>query len=148
MLQKLQNLCNVSAAQDAGREAAFHAMRDKFANADTDAILLFDAAEAFNSINPEVMLHNLKFICPIIAAYTINCYATPSRLYTVDGGEILSIEGKTQGDPIAMGAYALGILPLIKFLLEFTNANEMNVKEVFFTDEFFVAGSLSCIKSY
>ena len=74
MLQKLQNLCNVSAAQDAGREAAFHAMRDKFANADTDAILLFDAAEAFNSINPKVMLHNLKFICPITAAYAMQLH--------------------------------------------------------------------------
>ena len=33
----------------------------------TDAVLLIDAENAFNSINRKVMLHNLKFICPIIA---------------------------------------------------------------------------------
>ena len=85
-------------------------------NVDTDAILLIDAENAFNFINPEVMLHNLKFICPIIATYIINCYVTPSRLFIAGEGEILSSEGATQGDPTAIGAFALGILPLIKFL--------------------------------
>ena len=85
-------------------------------NVDTDAVLLIYAENAFNFINPEVMLRNLKFICPIIATYIINCYATPSRLFIADEGEILSSEGATQGDPTAIGAFALGILPLIKFL--------------------------------
>ena len=67
------------------------------------------------------MLRNLKFIYPIIATYIINCYATTSRLFIVGGGEILSSERTTQGDPTALGAYALGILPLIKFPLEFIN---------------------------
>ena len=104
---------------------------------DTDAVLLIDTENVFNSINRKIMLHNLKFICPIIATYIIKCYATPSRLFIVGGGEILSSEGTTKGDPIAMGAYALGILPLIKFLLEFINLNEMNTKEVVFADNFF-----------
>ena len=47
-----------------------------------------------------------------------------------------------------MGAYALGILPLIKFLLEFINLNEMNAKEVVFADGFSVASSLNSIKDY
>ena len=70
-------------------------------NIDADAVLLIDAEIAFNSINRKVMLHNLKFICPIIATYILNCYATPSRLFIASGGEILSIEGITQGDPTA-----------------------------------------------
>ena len=57
------------------------------------------------------MLHNLKFICPIIVTYIINCYATLSSLFIVGEGDILPSEGTTQGDPTAMGAYALDILP-------------------------------------
>ena len=36
-------------------------------NADTDAALLIDAENAFNSIHCKIILHNLKFTCPIIA---------------------------------------------------------------------------------
>ena len=52
----------------------------------------------------------MKFIYSIIATYIINCYTTPSSLFIVGGGEILSNEGTTQGGQAAMGAYALGIL--------------------------------------
>ena len=117
-------------------------------NVDTNVVLLIDAENAFNSINRKVMLHNLKFICPIIATSIINCYASLSRLFTVGVEEILSSEGTTQGDPTTMRAYALGILPLIKFLLEFINLNDMNAKEVVFSDDFSVAGSLNSIKDY
>ena len=117
-------------------------------NVDADAVLLIDAENAFNSINRKVMLHNLKYICPIIATSIINCYATPSRLFIVGRGEILSSEGTTQSDPTAMREYALGILPLIKFLLEFINLNDMNTKAVVFSDDFSVADSLNSIKDY
>ena len=36
-------------------------------NVDTNAVLLVDAENALNSINCKVMLHNLKFICSVIA---------------------------------------------------------------------------------
>ena len=117
-------------------------------NVDADAVLLIDAENTFNSINHKIMLHNLKFICPIIANYIINCYATPSRLFIVGLGGIFSSDGTTYGDPTAIGAYALGILPLIKFLLEFINLNEMNAKEVVFADHFSVARNLNSIKDY
>ena len=65
-----------------------------------------DAENAFNSINRKVMLHNLKFICPIIATYIINCYTTPLRLFVVAGREILSSEGTTQGDQTHHMQYA------------------------------------------
>ena len=114
----------------------------------TDLVILIDAGNAFNSINRKVMLHYLEFICPIVATYKINCHATLSKLFIVGGGEILSREETTQDDPTAMGAYALAILPLIKFLLQFINLNEMNVKEAVFADEFSIAGSLNSIKDY
>ena len=57
------------------------------------------------------MLHNLKFICPIIATYVIDWYATPSKLFIAGGEEILSSEVTTQGDPTAVGAYAINEIP-------------------------------------
>ena len=41
----------LSAGQEAGEEAAIHAIQDIFANEDTEAVLLIDAENAFNSIN-------------------------------------------------------------------------------------------------
>ena len=46
----------LSADQEAGAEAAIHAMRDIFANKDTEAFLLIDPENAFNSISRKVML--------------------------------------------------------------------------------------------
>ena len=61
------------------------------------------------------MLHNLKFICPVIATYISNCYMCPARLFIIGGGERFSKEGTAQCDPTSMGAYALGILPCFGF---------------------------------
>ena len=66
----------------------------------------------------------------------------------VGGGEIVSSDEKTQGDPTAMGAYVFGILPLTKFLLQFINLSEMNIKRAVFADGFSIAGSLNSIKDY
>ena len=67
------------------------------ANEDTEAVLLIDAENAFNSINRKVMLLNLNFICPIITTYITSCYITPARLFIIGAGEILSKEGITRG---------------------------------------------------
>ena len=75
-------------------------------NVDTDTVLLIDTENAFNSIKRKVMLHNVEFIFPIVATYIINCSPTPSRLFIVGEGEILSSEGTTQGYPTAMRACA------------------------------------------
>ena len=47
-----------------------------------------------------------------------------------------------------MGAYALGILLLMEFLLECIKLSGMNAKEVVFADDFSVAGNLNSIKNY
>ena len=94
------------------------------------------------------MLHNLKFICPVIATYISNCYMCPARLFIISGGELLSKEGTTQGDPTSMCAYARGILPLLQSLLDFVSVHELNTEEAAFADDFRVAGKLSSIKDY
>ena len=55
---------------------------------------------------------------------------------------------RVQHNPTLMGAYALGILSLLQFLLDFISVNELNAKEVAFADGFTVAGKLSSIKHY
>ena len=60
--------------QVAGSKAAIHGMHDIFNDYRTEDILLIDAENAFNSINRKVvMLHNLKFVCPVIVTYISNC---------------------------------------------------------------------------
>ena len=71
----------------------------------------------------------------------------PARMFIIGGGELLSKEGITQGDPTSMGACALGILPLLQFLLDFISINELNAKEVAFADDFTVACKISSIKT-
>ena len=65
------------AGQEAGVEAAVHAMHDVFQSNDTEAVLLVDAENAFNSINRKMLLHNIQYICPVIYTFVYNCYHVP-----------------------------------------------------------------------
>ena len=103
----------VCAGQDAGCEAAIHALRDIYEQEECEAVMLIDASNAFNSVNRKAFLHNVKIICPLIATFTTNCYSSSSRLFVVGGTEILSSEGTIQGDPIAGLVYAIAIIPMI-----------------------------------
>ena len=102
-----------------GSEAAIHAMYDVYQKDETEVVLLADADNAFNSINRKAMLDNISITCPLITTFIANCYMKPARLFVVGNHEIKSREGTKQGDPTAMGAYALGVTPLIHFLSEF-----------------------------
>ena len=104
------------AGQPAGCEAAAHAMSEIFAEEETDAILLIDASNVFNSLNRKTLLHNIRYLCPTLATYIRNCYGAPARLFVTGGIEISSSEGTTQGDPVAMPSYGIGILPLLAII--------------------------------
>ena len=104
------------AGHDAGAEAAIHAMRDIFADNNTDAVLLVDASNAFNQVNRQCALHNISILCPSFATILKNTYGVPIRLFITGEGEIASTEGTTQGDPLAMAMYALAVTPLIRSL--------------------------------
>ena len=102
-----------AAGQQAGCESAVHAMKEIFVNPDMKGILLVDANDAFNNLNRNAALLNIKSICPFLSKILINTYRNSANLY-VDGETLQSNEGITQGDPMAM--YSVAIMPLIKQL--------------------------------
>ena len=48
-------------------KAAVHAVQNLFDDKSTEAILLVDATNAFNTINCQAALHNIRFNCPTIS---------------------------------------------------------------------------------
>ncbi len=101
------------AGQESGIEAAVHAMRVIFEHEDTDAVLLVDAKNAFNNLNRQTALRNIEVSCPSISCILTNLYRSSAPLY-VGSETLLSREGTTQGDPLAMAMYALASVPLIR----------------------------------
>ena len=72
------------AGQTAGAEAAIHAVRECFQQEEIEAILLVDATNAFNSLNRNAALHNIRFECPSMSTIFINSYREPSEVF-IDG---------------------------------------------------------------
>ena len=134
ILEASSNL-QLCAGQEAGCEAAVHAMQSLFHSSTTQAVLLADASNAFNSLNRHVSLHNLHFICPPLAVTLTNVYREAFSLF-IDGECLLSEEGTTQGDPLAMAMYALSTVPLIRKL-------DGLATQVWFADDAAAAGSLA-----
>ena len=112
----LQLCAGQFAGQRAGCEAAVHAMREIFADQDTEGVLLVDASNAFNSLNRRAALLNMFQLCPPLATILTNTYRSPSHLF-IDGTSLLSREGTTQGDPLAMPMYAISVVPVIRQLM-------------------------------
>ena len=132
ILESAGNL-QLCAGQKAGCEAAAHAMGDIFNEENTDAVLFIDASNAFNALNRKAMLHNVEYLCPPMATYLRNCYQKPSRLFIAGGKELVSAEGTTQGDPTAMPAYGIGILPFLALIRPPQEVGE--VKQVAYADD-------------
>ena len=99
--------------QVAGCEAAIHAMKDLFCDDRTEAALLVDASNAFNSVNCQAALHNISIALSMMLH---NTYGAPFCLFVTGQGKISSHKGTTQGDPLAMSMYALAMEPLIRKL--------------------------------
>ena len=116
-MQDISGCLQLCSEQISGIEAAVHAVQTAFESDENEAVLLVDASNVFNSPNRQVTLHNIRRLCPLLATTLINTYRAPIELF-VDGDSILSQEGTTQGDPLAMPMYALATVPLIKKLHE------------------------------
>ena len=141
-LQEAAGSLQLCAGQISGIETAVHAMKEAFLNDETEAVLLVDASNAFNSLNREAALHNIQHLCPTLSTILINIYREATELF-VDGTVLFSEEGTTQGDPLTMPVYALATIPLISRLGE-----SSDVVQVWYADDASVAGGLSSIRSW
>ena len=139
-IQEAAGPLQVCAGQIAGCEAAIHAMRRIHESQDTEAVILADASNAFNSLNCEVALRNISHLCPSLSKALINTYREDIPLY-IDGETTFSQEGTTQGDPLAMAMYAIAITPLINRL------KEDDVKQIWYADDAAAGGKLSDLKT-
>ena len=90
------------------------------------------------------MLHNIQILCPSLAIFASNCYTQQIRLLVVGGAELQSVEGTTQGDPIAMALYGICITPLLTALKSLTN----DVKHAAFADDLTGAGRLESLRQW
>ena len=87
-----------------------------------EVLLLVDAANGFNNLSRYGMLWTVKHRCSKMARFSFNCYRHEIRLICRRPGEdaviLLSKEGVTQGDPLAMALYGIALLPLAEILRE------------------------------
>ena len=133
----------------AGIEAAIHAMRQVFEDSESEGVLLADAENAFNNLNREAALQNIKELCPPFYQYLHNTYQTAAEM--IIPGErnyetIYSEEGSTQGDVGAMGEYGIATKPLINKLSDAINSHEC--KQAWFADDSSAAGKILELKKW
>ena len=88
-----------------------------------------------------VSLQNFQVTCPELSNYLINTYRQPSTLHIADE-TLESQEGTTQGDPAAMGFYAISTIPLIEEL------KLSDIIQVWFADDATAAGSIEGINNF
>ena len=128
------------AGHDAGCEAAVHAIAQIFDDNETEAMIFVDASNAFNQLNRQVALRNTEVVCAAMAPVLINTYRNSSWLF-VDGQCMLSREGTTQGDPLAMAMYAIATQPLIHQLHGIA-------KQVWYTDDSAAGSNLEGLRRW
>ena len=63
-IQEAAGSLQLCAGQISGIEASVHAVRSLFKRDETEAVLLVDASNAFNSLNCLSALHNIRRLCP------------------------------------------------------------------------------------
>ena len=132
-----------------GIEASIHATRKIWQHESTEALIQVDADNAFNRLNRQVALHNIKQLCPPLHMYLFNHYQNAATL-TVNSTStqetLFSEEGCTQGDVAAMALYALGIKPLVDKLAD--TIDTATCKQSWYADDSSATGKLEEIKRW
>ena len=127
---------------EAGIEAAIHAMAKTFKKEECEAAILVDADNAFNRLNRKAALHNIQRTCPGLFTFLKNSYRESAMLYLPDGTYIMSEEGVTQGDNLAMAMYAVSTKTMISQL-----ADE-RITQIWYADDSSAAGKLEDLKEW
>ena len=79
----------VCAGHLAGCEAAVHSMRQIFESPQSEAVILVDASNAFNSLNRQAALRNIHYLCPSLSKVLINTYREDIQPF-IDGDTLFS----------------------------------------------------------
>ena len=123
-------------------EAVAHAVREMYDSDGAEGFLLVDATNAFNSLNRGMALRNVLHLCPSLGRVLINLYRIESNLF-IGGDTLLSKEGTTQGDPLAMVMYAVASIPLIREL-----SSIPNIRQLWYADDATGMGPLRGLRQW
>ena len=87
-------------------------------------------------------LFNIQYLCPSLSIILTNCYRHDVDLY-VDSQTLLSSEGTTQGDVLAMPMYSLATVPLIEKL-----SNIDGIRQTWYADDASATGSIQQLRQW
>ena len=126
------------AGHSAGAKAAIHVLTEVFTEKETNGILLIDASNAFNIMNRFATLHSIQITVQEISL----CLSKWLIMLCIQGGgEVLSQEGATREDPLAMPWYSVNTSILINSL----RMGSPTVKQVWFADDSAEAGRIKAL---
>ena len=123
-----------------GIEGGIHAVRQILEHDETEGCLLIDAGNAFNALAREATLWNCRIMWPSGSRFLFNTYRGYARIFINGTDEIiLSKEGSTQGDPLAMPMYGVGVVPLAR------EVKRKEVKQNWYADDSIGLGKLRAL---
>nr|GEV55987.1 hypothetical protein [Tanacetum cinerariifolium] len=99
-----------------GGEAILHAVNQLIEDRSDDvglSMLLVDFKNAFNLVDREVMLQEVRTRCPAISRWVEFFYTNPARLY-YGKHTLTSCQGVQQGDPLGPLLFAIVLHPLVR----------------------------------
>eukprot|EP00978_Attheya_sp_CCMP212_P035431 scaffold154276_cov33-Attheya_sp.AAC.2 len=141
----------VYAGLEAGIEGSIHAINKLWGEHEEEeewGFLLVDATNAFNEGNRMMILWSVRHKWPSGARFTFNCYGHWGILMVRSQNGtalfIFSMEGATQGDPLATFIYGMGLLPLIRRLKREVD----DVSQPWYADDAGAGGKFDRIKVY